>query len=84
MAIKAGDTLPTELKLKEMGEGGPTDVTVGELTKGKTTVLFAVPGAFTPTCSMKHRSAGCCWTSCAAGPVMRASRPVSYRRPVPT
>jgi len=54
MAIKAGDTLPMDLKLKEMGEGGPKDVTLGELCKGKKVVIFAVPGAFTPTCSMKH------------------------------
>ena len=54
MAIKAGDQLPADLKLKEMGESGPKDVTVGELFKGKKVVLFAVPGAFTPTCSMKH------------------------------
>jgi peroxiredoxin len=37
-----------------MGESGPKDVTLGEITKGKKVVLFAVPGAFTPTCSMKH------------------------------
>jgi peroxiredoxin len=54
MAIKAGDTLPADTKLMEMGDAGPKQVTVGELTKGKTVVLFAVPGAFTPTCSMKH------------------------------
>jgi peroxiredoxin len=54
MAIKAGDSLPADVKLKEMGDGGPRDVTVGELFKGKRVVLFAVPGAFTPTCSMKH------------------------------
>jgi len=54
MAIKAGDKLPADLKLKELGDGGPKDVTVGELTKGKKVVIFAVPGAFTPTCSMKH------------------------------
>ena len=53
MAIKAGDALP-DVKLKEMGEGGPKDVSIGELTKGRTVVFFAVPGAFTPTCSMKH------------------------------
>jgi peroxiredoxin len=53
MAIKPGDALP-DLKLKEMGDGGPKDVSIGELTKGKKVVLFAVPGAFTPTCSMKH------------------------------
>ena len=54
MTIKAGDLLPTDLKLKEMGDAGPKDVTVGELTKGKRVVIVAVPGAFTPTCSMKH------------------------------
>jgi glutaredoxin/glutathione-dependent peroxiredoxin len=54
MAIKAGDTLPADMKLMEMGDAGPKQVTVGELTKGRTVVLFAVPGAFTPTCSMKH------------------------------
>ena len=54
MAIKVGESLPADLKLKEMGEGGPKDVSVGELFKGKRVVLFAVPGAFTPTCSMKH------------------------------
>ena len=54
MAIKVGDSLPADVKLKEMGDGGPKDVTVGELFKGRKVVLFAVPGAFTPTCSMKH------------------------------
>ena len=53
MGIKVGDALP-DVKLKEMGEGGPKDVSIGELTKGKKVVFFAVPGAFTPTCSMKH------------------------------
>jgi peroxiredoxin len=54
MAIKVGDTLPLDMKLKEMGEGGPKDVTLGEICKGKKVVFFAVPGAFTPTCSAKH------------------------------
>lgn len=54
MAIKVGDTLPADIKLKEMGEGGPKDVSVGEVFKGRKVVVFAVPGAFTPTCSMKH------------------------------
>ncbi len=54
MAIKVGDSLPFDVKLKEMGEKGPQDVSVGDLFKGKKVVLFAVPGAFTPTCSMKH------------------------------
>ena len=54
MAIKVGDTLPLDMKLKELGDAGPKDVTAGDLFKGKKVVLFAVPGAFTPTCSMKH------------------------------
>jgi peroxiredoxin len=54
MAVKVGDTLPFDIKLKEMGEKGPQDVSVGDIFKGKKVVLFAVPGAFTPTCSMKH------------------------------
>jgi peroxiredoxin len=54
MAIKVGDALPADVKLKEMTSAGPKDVTVGELFRGKRVVLFAVPGAFTPTCSMKH------------------------------
>jgi peroxiredoxin len=54
MAIKTGDALPKDVTLKEMGPDGPRDVTVGDLTSGKKVVLFAVPGAFTPTCSAKH------------------------------
>jgi peroxiredoxin len=54
MAIKAGDKLPADLKLKEMTDSGPKDVSVGDVFGGKKVVLFAVPGAFTPTCSAKH------------------------------
>src|SRR5438093_1268852 len=54
MAIKVGESLPLDVKLKEMGESGPRDVSVGDIFRGKRVVLFAVPGAFTPTCSMKH------------------------------
>ncbi|MDX5361202.1 MAG: peroxiredoxin [Alphaproteobacteria bacterium] len=53
MTIKVGDTLP-EAKLFYMSSEGPKTITTGELTKGKTVVLFALPGAFTPTCSAKH------------------------------
>ncbi len=53
MAIKVGERLP-DVKLKEMSDGGPTDVSLAELSKGKRVVVFAVPGAFTPTCSAKH------------------------------
>jgi peroxiredoxin len=54
MAIKVGDALPKDVVLKEMGAEGPKNVSVGELTAGKKVVIFAVPGAFTPTCSAKH------------------------------
>ncbi|MFT5692583.1 MAG: peroxiredoxin [Oceanicoccus sp.] len=53
MTIQVGDKLP-EGKLKVMGEKGPTEVTISELCTGKKVVLFAVPGAFTPGCSMTH------------------------------
>lgn len=53
MAIQVGDTLPTGT-LKIMGAKGPTDISTDELFKGKKAVLFAVPGAFTPGCSLTH------------------------------
>ncbi len=53
MAIKEGDRIP-DVKLKIMGEKGPTDISTGEIFGGKKVVLFAVPGAFTPTCSQAH------------------------------
>ena len=53
MAINEGDRIP-EATLKIMGEKGPEDITTGELFKGRKVVLFAVPGAFTPTCSEAH------------------------------
>ncbi len=53
MTIKVGDKLP-EATFKVMKEGKPADMTIGELTKGKKVALFAVPGAFTPTCSARH------------------------------
>ena len=53
MSIKVGDKLP-EATFTVMGSDGPKPVTTEELTKGKTVALFAVPGAFTPTCSAKH------------------------------
>ena len=53
MAIKAGERMPTGT-LKTMTKDGPQDLSTGELFKGKTVVLFSVPGAFTPTCDAKH------------------------------
>ena len=53
MAIKAGDKLP-EATFMEMGPEGPGPVTTADVFGGKTIALFAVPGAFTPTCSVKH------------------------------
>ena len=53
MAIQAGDTIPSST-LKTMGEKGPTDITTDEIFSGKKVVLFAVPGAFTPGCSLTH------------------------------
>ena len=53
MAINEGDKLP-EATLHMMNEGRPTVVTTAELFGGKKVVVFAVPGAFTPTCSQAH------------------------------
>lgn len=53
MAIAIGDQLP-ETTFKLRTEEGLADLTTQELTKGKKIVLFAVPGAFTPTCHAKH------------------------------
>ena len=53
MSIKVGDKLP-EATFTVMGPDGPKPITTEELTKGKTVALFAVPGAFTPTCSNLH------------------------------
>ena len=58
--IKVGDTLPATILMEYMeveGEGcsiGPNPVDVAKATGGKTIALFALPGAFTPTCSAKH------------------------------
>ena len=53
MAIQEGDKLP-DAKLHVMADGRPTAVSTSELFGGKKVVLFAVPGAFTPTCSQAH------------------------------
>src|SRR5262249_1630270 len=53
MAIKVGDKVPTG-NFGTMKKEGPGSVSADELFKGKTVVLFSVPGAFTPTCSKTH------------------------------
>lgn len=53
MAIKVGDKLP-DATFMEMTADGPAPRTTSDIFAGKTVALFAVPGAFTPTCSAKH------------------------------
>jgi len=53
MSINVGDKIPS-ITLSVMGEKGPQDITTDELFSGKKVVMFAVPGAFTPGCSMTH------------------------------
>jgi peroxiredoxin len=53
MTIAVGDTLP-DVKLVKATEAGPEAVQAAEYFKGKRVALFSVPGAFTPTCSVKH------------------------------
>jgi peroxiredoxin len=53
MTISAGDRIPAAT-LQTMGEDGPAPITTDEIFAGKKVVLFAVPGAFTPGCSMTH------------------------------
>ena len=58
--IKVGDTLPagTLMEYSEVEGGGcsigPNAVDIAKATAGKTIAIFALPGAFTPTCSAKH------------------------------
>ena len=51
--IRVGDTLPS-MKLTAATPDGPKEVSTDEVFGGKKVVLFAVPGAFTPTCSARH------------------------------
>ena len=53
MTIKVGDKVP-EASFTTFSHDGPKPLTTDELFKGKTVALFAVPGAFTPTCSARH------------------------------
>lgn len=53
MTIAIGDTIPAAT-LKEKTAEGVSDIDLSAFLKGRKIVLFAVPGAFTPTCSMNH------------------------------
>jgi len=53
MTIQIGDTIPAAT-LGTPTPDGPKPITTDEIFKGKTVALFAVPGAFTPTCSARH------------------------------
>ena len=53
MPIKVGDRLP-EATFTTMSAEGPKPMTTGEVFGGKKVALFAVPGAYTPTCSRQH------------------------------
>ena len=53
MTLHTGDKVPSAT-LMEMQDGGPKPVKTDDLFAGKKVVVFALPGAFTPTCSAKH------------------------------
>lgn len=53
MTIAIGDKVPA-VTLKEKTADGVKDIGIASLLAGKTVVLFGVPGAFTPTCSLNH------------------------------
>ena len=53
MTIQQGEKIPA-VTLKVMGEDGPEDITTEQIFAGKKVALFALPGAFTPGCSLAH------------------------------
>ena len=53
MTISTGERIPG-VNLGILGESGPEPITTDEIFRGKKVVLFALPGAFTPTCSAAH------------------------------
>ena len=53
MSVQVGDSIP-EATMNIMGDKGPQKITTADIFSGKKVVLFAVPGAFTPTCSAAH------------------------------
>lgn len=54
MAIAVGDKIPQIDSLKVMTADGPQSISTDDIFAGKKVVMFAVPGAFTPTCSSAH------------------------------
>jgi len=53
MTIQVGDKIP-EITLYHMTDDGPAPINTSDIFRGKKVALFALPGAFTPTCSTKH------------------------------
>jgi glutaredoxin/glutathione-dependent peroxiredoxin len=53
MTIQVGDALP-EAQFMTIADGKPAPISGGDIFTGKKVALFAVPGAFTPTCSARH------------------------------
>jgi len=53
MSIQVGEKIPS-LTLQHKTDDGVTDISTDEIFAGKKVVLFALPGAFTPTCSAAH------------------------------
>ncbi len=53
MTIKVGDRIPN-VTIATMTSDGPSDISTDEVFSGKKVVMFALPGAFTPTCSASH------------------------------
>lgn len=53
MSISVGDTLP-DARLGRMGENGPEEMSLAELTRGRKVVIFGVPAAFSSTCHSAH------------------------------
>lgn len=53
MTISVGDRLP-DVTFKAVTDDGPADMNTGDIFSGKKVVVFAVPGAFTPTCHGMH------------------------------
>jgi glutaredoxin/glutathione-dependent peroxiredoxin len=53
MPISQGDTLP-DATLLRMGDNGPESVSLGEKLRGRSVILFGLPGAYTSTCTAAH------------------------------